>query len=128
MTIYYVDYDNGADTNNGTAKATPFKNIPGSNLATNNAAAASRVRVAGNSVLLARGATWLEQTRVGLVKPQYGTGTLTYGAYDRTGESGQPDPIIDTRKHWNTPGDWTHEGSGIWSADLTGTVHIPFLA
>ena len=115
MTIYYVDYDNGADTNNGTAKATPFKNIPGSNLAADNAAAAG-VRAAGNSVLLARGATWLEQTRVGLSNLNLAS-VLTYGAYDRTGESGQPDPIIDTRWHLRLA-DWTDLTEGDGQPDL----------
>ena len=48
---------------------------------------------------------------------------LTYGAYDRTGESGQPDPIIDTRWHLEV-GDWTDLTDGRWTAALAATNTI----
>lgn len=48
MAIYYIDYDTGADTNNGTSTSTPWKHCPGDSNATSNAA--STTPVAGDTI------------------------------------------------------------------------------
>ncbi|MGV7235273.1 MAG: hypothetical protein ACQ9ET_03350 [Nitrosomonadaceae bacterium] len=57
MATYYVDFEHGADTNNGTTPTTPFKYPPSHTDASSNAAAASLA--AGDSVLYANGTTWI---------------------------------------------------------------------
>lgn len=53
---YYIDITAGADTNNGTAKATPWKHIPGMPTCTNTCA--STTPTAGDTFILKGGETW----------------------------------------------------------------------
>lgn len=53
---YYIDYTNGADTNNGTAEATPWAHAPGMVGCANNCA--SHTVTAGDSFIFHGGITW----------------------------------------------------------------------
>ena len=53
---YYVDFDSGADTNNGTSTSTPWKRAPGMTGATNTAAATTLQP--GESIAFKGGVTW----------------------------------------------------------------------
>lgn len=55
-TCYYVDYETGSDSNNGTAKATPWKSVPGMACATG--AAAAHTVSATDQIILKGGVTW----------------------------------------------------------------------
>lgn len=62
---YYIDYDGGADTNNGTAKETPWKHAPGMIGCSDNCAEykttysdSANTYGAGNSFIFKGGVTW----------------------------------------------------------------------
>ncbi|MBZ5539502.1 MAG: hypothetical protein LAN61_03165 [Acidobacteriia bacterium] len=55
-TTYYVDYASGADTNNGTAKSTPWKRAPGMVGCANTCS--STTIVAGDHIVLKGGVVW----------------------------------------------------------------------
>jgi hypothetical protein len=55
-TTYYIDYASGSDSNNGRAKTTAFKNIPGSGAC--NSTCASTTPRPGDSFILRGGVTW----------------------------------------------------------------------
>ena len=59
-TTYYIDYAGGADTNNGTAKETPFKRAPGMVGCANTCA--STTPAAGDSFIFKGGVTWPNAT------------------------------------------------------------------
>src|SRR5882724_3827864 len=55
-TTYYVDFSGGADTNNGTAKVTPWKFVKGMNGCASTCA--STTLVSGDIVIFKGGVTW----------------------------------------------------------------------
>ncbi len=55
-TTYYVDYSAGSDSNNGTAKTTPWQHLPGMPTATGNAA--SHTIAPPDNFILKGGITW----------------------------------------------------------------------
>ena len=67
---YYIDYDSGADTNNGTATGTAFQHCPGDANATD--AAAATVLTGGDTVLFKGGVIYVPST-VGIVLSWSGT-------------------------------------------------------
>src|SRR5579872_1103573 len=55
-TTYYVDFSSGSDSNNGTSKASPWKNAPGMHSCTG--VCASTTINPGDSIILKGGVTW----------------------------------------------------------------------
>lgn len=108
-TTYYIDWGNGADTNNGTSKTTPWKHAPGMRGCSDNCAAyqttnwdANGTATAGNQFIFKGGVTWpaaaLSWDWI------YGSGTQTspiyFGAGDKSWYNGSSwtRPMFDAEK------------------------------
>jgi hypothetical protein len=89
MASYYVDYENGLDTNPGNFSA-PFKNIPGS-LVAGTGTNADFTPLDGTQVYLKRGSIWPNYSRIYLPALQ-GTEGVTYSDY---GDPALPQPRIE---------------------------------
>lgn len=121
MADYYFDFDNGDDTNSGATPALALKNLCGTPEATGNAIFNPS---AGDNLYLARGSAWNMSTAwVWAVTDSGAEGNHVYvGAYDRTGEINQPDPIVENFEIFSS-GDWTESGTaGVWYAALTAAT------
>lgn len=80
-TTYYVSYTHGADTNNGTAKATPWQHAPGMN---NCASNCNITPGAGDSIIFEGCVTW-PNAAFSWAVPSGGTsGNNTYYGVDKT--------------------------------------------
>ena len=123
-TTYYCDYENGDDTWDGSTKdyvsgtTGPFQHIPGSGSVEGGSLCetAATNRAGGDFIYLARGSTFLDTQRVAIENKNI-TGVLTYGAYDRTGETGEADPIVESYYRVAT-GEWSLVASGVWQATI----------
>lgn len=105
-TIYYIDYNNGLDTNNGTSKETPWKRAPGMFGCSGNClvyqtqhSSATATGGAGNQFILKGGVTWPREALSW--DWVYGSGTEAnpiYFGVDQTWYIGDSwsRPILDT--------------------------------
>lgn len=89
MTNYYVDYDGGDDTNNGTSDATPFKHCPGDPSATDNA---DITLADGDTIYFKKGVTYLGEIRTNQNNITYTI--TTWGAGDATFDANGDDRSI----------------------------------
>jgi hypothetical protein len=104
-TTYYVDFAGGADSNNGTAKANPWKYAPGMAACTANCAAYSHS--AGDQFIFKGGVTW--------------DNTVAPWTNAYSGAAGNPD-YYGVDATWYTGGSWTHpvfDGGSIASIPLS---------
>lgn len=90
-TTYYIAA-NGADTNNGTTKATPWLHSPGMNGCASNCAAYSHV--AGDRWIFRGGDTWHFGNSGSA--PYIGGATWTYNSFAGTSATCNPSPIVGT--------------------------------
>lgn len=111
-TTYYIDWGNGADTNDGLTKATPWKRVPGMRGCSDNCAAyqtahpsSTDTSTAGNQFILKGGVTWPLSTLSWEWKWGSGTGleagvnAIYIGAGDKTWYTGGAwsRPILDAQ-------------------------------
>ena len=96
MALYYIDYDAGSDSNNGTSTGTPWKHCPGDAAATDTAAAATLA--AGDTVrfkggVIYRGGSFAAATIEGKWSGSEGS-PITYVG-NKAGDWGTGAAIID---------------------------------
>jgi len=110
MTTYYIDYNRGNDSNNGTSSTTPWQNLSQITTVTTPGP--------GDQFLLASDSTWRPAHDSRIVMPVGATGTkknpVVIGKYEPTGAiPGRKPTIIWNRNTIAT--DWTETASpGVW--------------
>src|SRR5271165_2862638 len=81
-TTYYVDYTNGADSNNGTSKSSPWKTAPG--MVTNSGVSSSTTLNPGDSVIFKGCVTWPNAVWAWLPKFEGTASAPIYYGVDKT--------------------------------------------
>jgi hypothetical protein len=100
-TTYYIDWVNGADTNNGTSKSTPWKRAPGmqgcliTDTNNNPCRARTHASTSGDSIILKGGVTWPKEA----LGWDWYFGNSTYFGVDQTWYTGAAwsRPILDNQ-------------------------------
>jgi len=98
MATYYIDYATGDDSNNGTAKATPWKHCPGMS-----PFSGSYTHADGDNFVFKGGVTWPNAALPLLIA-------------DRGGAEGNPDIYGATDETWFTGASWSR---AIFDGEIT---------
>lgn len=111
MTIYYIDYNRGSDSNSGTSASAPWKNL--------SKIAAVTGATAGDEFLLADDSQWNLALADRVIPPTSWTGTasspVVIGKYSPSSQSTGQRPII----RWNS---MTAASDWVYNAGLNGWV------
>ncbi len=119
-TTYYIDFSSGADTNNGTAKTTPWKHAPGMHNCASNCAA--HTPAAGDEFIFEGGVTWNYTIFPWDMTGGGSSSSSTYGCDNGAGGGGCVYYGVD--QTWFTGGSWTRPilNAGGWSNSPTDTT------
>jgi len=111
MTIYYVDFTNGLDTNDGLTVAAPFKHPPFSNLAGSEPVAAQSIIGSGDIVKFKAGERW-ENTIITIPNKDGGAENVLFTSY---GEGANP--LVSARTYIRSG--WIAAGSEYYAEGIS---------